>query len=68
MSRRSLHLGGWHLALATLGLFDLGKILSPEGILIVSAYIPLSVPPGCTVPLQASIGAKLTNLCVPVIK
>jgi hypothetical protein len=56
--------GEWYLAFPIIGPVDLGSITSPEGVLIITATIPASPPAPYALPMQALIGAELSNLCV----
>jgi hypothetical protein len=58
----------WWLAFPLLGMIELGKIPSPDGVYILSGRIPPSSPYTYSIPLQAIIGDSLTNLCVIEVK
>ena len=60
--------GDWYLKFPIFGPMDLGSITSPEGVLIIPGTIPSSPPPPYSIPMQALIGAELTNLSVLEIK
>jgi hypothetical protein len=47
---------------------DLGLITSPEGVLVIPGTIPATPPAPYSIPMQALIGAELTNLCVLEVK
>jgi hypothetical protein len=42
----------------------MGSITSPEGVLVVPSVIPAAPPPPYSIPMQALIGAELTNLSI----
>jgi hypothetical protein len=52
--------GDWYLSFPIGGPIDLGAIPSPEGVLAVAGTIPATPPP--SIPLQALVGAELTNV------
>ena len=56
--------GDWYLQFPIIGPVDLGNIPSPDGVLIVPGTIPGTPPAPYSIPMQALIGAELTNLCV----
>ena len=60
--------GDWYLAFPIIGPIDLGKIPSPDGVLILPGTIPGSPPPPYSIPMQALIGGELSNLSVLVVK
>jgi hypothetical protein len=60
--------GDWYLAFPIIGPVDLGSITSPEGVLIIPGSIPASPPAPYSIPMQALIGAELTNLSVLEVK
>jgi hypothetical protein len=56
--------GDWYLQFPIIGPFDMGKITSPEGVLVVPGTMPSSPPPPYSIPMQALIGDSLSNLCI----
>jgi hypothetical protein len=60
--------GDWYLQFPIIGPVDLGSITSPEGVLIVPDVIPATPPPPYSLPMQALIGAELSNLCVLMVE
>jgi len=56
--------GDWYLQFPIIGPVDLGSVPSPGGVLLISGTIPSSPPAPYSIPMQALIGAELTNLCV----
>jgi parallel beta-helix repeat protein len=60
--------GDWYLAFPIIGPVEMGSITSPEGVLIIPGTIPASPPPPYSIPMQALIGAELTNLSVLEVK
>jgi parallel beta-helix repeat protein len=60
--------GDWYLQFPILGPIDLGKIPSPNGVLIIPGTIPGTPPPPYSIPMQALIGGELTNLAILEVK
>jgi nitrous oxidase accessory protein NosD len=60
--------GFWHLQFPIVGPIDLKSIPSPSGVLVISGAIPSTPPPPYPVPMQALIGAELTNPCLLEVK
>jgi hypothetical protein len=60
--------GDWYLKLPALGPLSLGSIPSPGGVLILPGTLPTAPPAPYSIPMQALIGAELTNLCVLEVK
>jgi hypothetical protein len=60
--------GDWYLMFPIIGPVDLGSITSPEGVLVVPGTIPGTSPAPYSLPMQALIGAELSNLCVLEVK
>jgi hypothetical protein len=56
--------GDWYLQFPIIGPVDLGKIPSPDGVLIVPGTIPGTPPAPYSIPIQALIGQELTNPCL----
>ena len=56
--------GDWYLQFPIIGPIDLVKIPSPDGVLIIPGTIPGTPPPPSSIPMQALMGAELSNLCV----
>lgn len=56
--------GDWYLKFPIFGPMYLGSIPSPDGVLIVKAVIPGTPLPPYSIPMQALIEEKLTNLCM----
>jgi parallel beta-helix repeat protein/predicted outer membrane repeat protein len=56
--------GDWYLAFPIIGPVNMGSITSPEGVLVVPGAIPMSPPAPYTLPMQALIGAELSNLSI----
>ena len=54
----------WWLQFPIFGPIDLGAIPSPDGVYILPATLPPSIPGPYSIPMQALIGNSLTNLCV----
>jgi hypothetical protein len=52
----------WYLAFPIIGPVNLGSIPSPDGVRIVTGFIPASPPAPFSLPMQAPIGAVLSNL------
>lgn len=55
--------GQWFLAAPVIGPVPLAPI-PPSGVQSLSAVLPVGIPPPYSVPMQATIGNKLTNLSV----
>ena len=55
--------GDWYLAFPILGPVVLGMIPSPDGVFILPAALPPTVPGPYSICIQALEGSELTNLC-----
>jgi hypothetical protein len=60
--------GDWHLQFPVLFEAGLGSIPAPDGMLVLSVTIPITVPSPLDLPLQALSGSTLTNPCVVEIE
>ena len=60
--------GDWYLQFQIIGPIDLGKIPSPDGVLVAPGIIPFSTPPPYSIPMQSLIGAELSNLSILEVK
>jgi parallel beta-helix repeat protein len=54
----------WWLKFPIVGPIDLGSIPSPDGVYVLPATLPPTVPGPYSIPMQAFIGDSLTNVCV----
>ena len=60
--------GDWYLQFPIIGPIVLPSVIPAAGILILPGTIPSTPPPPYSIPMQALIGAELTNLSLLEIK
>ena len=60
--------GDWYLQFPIIGPLNMGKITSPDGVLIVPGTLPGTPPAPYSIPMQGLIGDALTNMCVLEVK